>query len=400
MIQTEFEQTNLAFVTQIQSRRQDHGRRYFDANALVKLTESIRRHGVIQPLIVRPLSGEGAKYELVAGERRLRAAHAAGVDKVPIVIRDLDNLEAVTLALIENLHREDLNAIEETESILALLAIKLELSQEETISTLIRMAKEAKGKTAQNVLDQFTIATITGVFESLGLMSWESFVASRIPLLSLPQDLQQAIQNRSLDYTKAIALSRLKDDEQRSLLLKQVLEQNWSVRQIQSQIKQLRLGELPSSNAKIRPKGTCEDSDVTSEVDRTRINQMLKSALKSEISEMARTGSTSELARTALLSRTVEPEVITFSRSEAENTPKQQEVYILPNDEPSYKQMDLFEQMRSISRQWLELLRRRQIQTCNTAKQERLEALLDEIDKLLSDDNTADFESHKTHRNL
>ncbi|MBV9388486.1 MAG: ParB/RepB/Spo0J family partition protein [Chroococcidiopsidaceae cyanobacterium CP_BM_ER_R8_30] len=387
MIKPELEQAEFALLSQIQSRKQGQVRQRFDPEALITLTESVRQHGIVQPLLVRPLLGEVAKYEIVAGERRLLAAHAAGLDKVPVVVRNLDNTEAITLALIENLHREDLNAIEETESILALLALKLELSQEETVSTLLRMAKEAKGQTAQNVLDQSKIATIISVFDSLGRMSWESFVASRIPLLSLPKDLQQAIQTRVLDYTKAVALFRLKDDEQRSILLKQVLEQNWSIRQIQAHIKQLRLAELPSRDAEICFKGKCEEDDMTSEVNRARINQMLRSALDSEISESKQTSATPEFAQTALLPRTVEPEVINFSSSsQTQSTPRQQEVYTLPNDQPSYKQLDLFAQMRIISRQWLELLRRRQIQTCNTAKQERLEALLDELDHLLSDE--------------
>ncbi|MBV8887074.1 MAG: ParB/RepB/Spo0J family partition protein [Chroococcidiopsidaceae cyanobacterium CP_BM_RX_35] len=382
---TEFKQTELVFLSQIRSRKPDQVRRYFNPEALVTLTESVRQHGVVQPLLVRPLSGEVMKYEIVAGERRLHAAQAAGLDKVPVVIRNLDNTEAVTLALIENLHREDLNAIEETESILALLAIKLALSQEETVSTLIRMAKEAKGQTAQNVLDQSKITVITSVFSSLGLMSWESFVASRIPLLSLPKDLQQAIQTRSLDYTKAIALSRLKDDEKRSMLLEQVLEQNWSVRQIQAQIKRLRPCKTSSSDTKIASEGSYEDNNENAEVNRAKINQMLKSALETDVSGTARLGTTPEFAQTALLSPTVEPEE-KISNLETESPSRHQEIYVLLDDESSYKQMDLLDQMKATSRKWLELLRRSQMPPCNTAKQERLEAILNELDKILSEE--------------
>ena len=91
-------------------------RRYFDSEALKQLTESIKQHGILQPLLVR-LVDEG-KHELVAGERRYRAATEIGLKEVPVVIRELDDNAAFQLALIENLLREDLNPVEETEGIL------------------------------------------------------------------------------------------------------------------------------------------------------------------------------------------------------------------------------------------------------------------------------------------
>lgn len=98
-------------------------RRYFDLEALKQLTESIKQHGILQPLLVRLI--DGAKYELVAGERRYRAAIDIGLREVPVVIRELDDNAAFQLALIENLLREDLNPVEETEGIVQLLALKL-----------------------------------------------------------------------------------------------------------------------------------------------------------------------------------------------------------------------------------------------------------------------------------
>ncbi len=100
-------------------------RRYFDEQALNELVTSIKQHGILQPLLVRPL--KGGKYELVAGERRYRAAHTAGLTEVPVVIRELNENEALQLALIENLQREDLNPVEETEGILQLLSLRLQL---------------------------------------------------------------------------------------------------------------------------------------------------------------------------------------------------------------------------------------------------------------------------------
>src|SRR5919202_4468060 len=98
-------------------------RRYFDPRAMDELVGSIQRHGILQPLLVRPLGEDRAEqYEIVAGERRYRAAREAGLAEVPAVVRKIGDEEAVQYALLENLQREDLNPVEETEGILRLLA--------------------------------------------------------------------------------------------------------------------------------------------------------------------------------------------------------------------------------------------------------------------------------------
>jgi ParB family transcriptional regulator, chromosome partitioning protein len=127
-------------------------RRYFDSEALKQLTESIKQHGILQPLLVRPLDGE--KHELVAGERRYRAALSIGLKVVPVVIRELDDNAAFQLALIENLLREDLNPVEETEGILQLLALKLGRNVDEIPPLLRRLQHERKEsvKSSNNVI--------------------------------------------------------------------------------------------------------------------------------------------------------------------------------------------------------------------------------------------------------
>ena len=117
-------------------------RRYFDPEALKQLSESIKQHGILQPLLVRPVDGE--KHELVAGERRYRAALNVGLKVVPVVIRQLDDNAASQFALIENLLREDLNPVEETEGILQLLALKLGRSRDEIPPLLRRLQHERK----------------------------------------------------------------------------------------------------------------------------------------------------------------------------------------------------------------------------------------------------------------
>ncbi|AHJ31005.1 ParB/RepB/Spo0J family partition protein [Nodularia spumigena CS-584] len=122
-------------------------RRYFDPQALTELIASVKQHGILHPLLVRPLTGgkTAGKYELVAGERRYRAATEAGLEEVPVVVRELSDDQAFQLALIENLQRQDLNPVEETEGILHLLAIRLESDVEAVKSLLYRM-KNASSK--------------------------------------------------------------------------------------------------------------------------------------------------------------------------------------------------------------------------------------------------------------
>jgi ParB family transcriptional regulator, chromosome partitioning protein len=117
------ETTNVAEWISLRSiKTREQPRHYFDPEKLEQLVQSIAQHGILEPLLVRPL--ETNQYELVAGERRYRAALKLGLSEVPVVIRQLNDEEATQLALIENLQREDLNPIEETEGILQLLAFK------------------------------------------------------------------------------------------------------------------------------------------------------------------------------------------------------------------------------------------------------------------------------------
>ena len=109
-------------------------RRHFDDAALRELADSIKSQGIIQPLLVRPQGGENT-YQIVAGERRWRAAQLAGLKEVPVYVRQLSDKEVMAAALIENLQREDLNPIEEAEALQA-LRDALELTQEELASRL------------------------------------------------------------------------------------------------------------------------------------------------------------------------------------------------------------------------------------------------------------------------
>ena len=213
-------------------------RRYFDPDKLEQLVLSIKEHGILEPVLVRPKPG--GEYELVAGERRYRAAQKLGLAEVPVVIRKLTDEEALALSLIENLHREDLNPVEETEGILQLLSLKLNVAVEETISLLYRMQNEAKGKVTQNVLGSQSGEEVKSLFDSLGLMSWESFASSRLPLLKLPTEVLDALRRGEIEYTKATAIARVKDVSARRALLKAAIEEKLSLTQIAERIKATR----------------------------------------------------------------------------------------------------------------------------------------------------------------
>lgn len=111
-------QTNTIPINEI-SPNKDQPRKTFNHEALQELADSITQHGILQPLLVRPLLSGG--YQLVAGERRWRAARMAGLKEVPVVIRELSDVETMEIAIIENLQREDLNPIEEAEGLQALI---------------------------------------------------------------------------------------------------------------------------------------------------------------------------------------------------------------------------------------------------------------------------------------
>lgn len=216
-------------------------RRYFDEEKLESLSKSIKEYGILEPLLVRPKNG---KYELIAGERRLRASKQAGLSEVPVIILDLDDTQTSQIRLIENLQREDLNPLEETEGILQLLSIELKQEVSEVISFLHKMQNEAKGKLTQNVLGNKK-EVVEEVFNSLGTIGWQSFVTSRLPLLKLPQDVLKVLREGGLEYTKAMAIAKLKDKEQREKLLVEVLEKNLSLKEIKERIEVLKPTKTP-----------------------------------------------------------------------------------------------------------------------------------------------------------
>jgi len=222
-------------------------RRYFDPEKMEQLVLSIKEHGILEPLLVRSLEDLG-KYELVAGERRYRAAKKAGLTEIPVVIRNLSDEQAIQIALVENLQREDLNPVEETEGVLQLLSLKLQMPTSDVPKLLYRMQHEAKGNVAHNVMGSDEGIAVQSVFVALGTMTWESFVNNRLPLLNLPQDVLEALRQGKIAYTKAQAIARVKDDWQREDLLDKAISQDLSLTQIKDQISALKAAKKSESD--------------------------------------------------------------------------------------------------------------------------------------------------------
>ncbi len=219
-------------------------RRYFDQEKLESLAKSIQEHGVLEPLLVR---SSDDKHELIAGERRLRASQIAGLEEVPVIILDLDDSAATKVRLIENLQREDLNPLEETEGILELLSLQLKTDDSGVVKLLQRLEHEDKGRIANNVTGSEKHKIIEEVFNSTGRMSWKSFLRNRLPLLNLPPELLETLRGGKIEYTKAKEINKLKNEEARKELLEEAISNNLSLNRIKDKIKELsEVKETPS----------------------------------------------------------------------------------------------------------------------------------------------------------
>lgn len=214
----------------------DQPRKYFDSAKMRELVESVREYGILEPLLVRPLAN--GKYELVAGERRYRAAKEVGLDTIPIVSRELNDQDAIRIALVENLQREDLNPVEETEAILSLLTIELNLSKEDVTSLLnqVANAKKRGQELTGNVSRQ--IEQVGEVLSSIADITPETFRTTRLPLLNLPADILDSLRQGQIEYTKAKAIARVKDEQQRNVLLEESIAQGLSLTEIKVKVKE------------------------------------------------------------------------------------------------------------------------------------------------------------------
>jgi ParB family chromosome partitioning protein len=212
-------------------------RQFLDPAGLAQLTASIRERGVLEPVLVRRV---GDRYELVAGERRTRAAREAGLSDVPAIVLDIDDREALEISIMENLQREDLNAVEETEAVLQLLQLSLDLDRAGTLALIGEVVQESRGRTGQARFEAAHKGAAVGLFERLGRFTPASFLANRVPILSFPEELLDAVRSGRLAFTKAQALARVDDPHERQRLLDEAIREDLSLSQIRRRITEVR----------------------------------------------------------------------------------------------------------------------------------------------------------------
>ena len=185
----------------------------FDENALKELAMSIKEHGIIQPLVLRKLAND--KFEIIAGERRYKASQIAGLNQVPAIIADLDDNASAEVALVENLQRRNLSAIEEAKSYKKLLD---------------------RGYLTQEVLAK-----------RLGIS--QSSVANKVRLLNLTEEVQDALMNEKISERHARSLLQLSDKDDQINMLNKIIDNRYTVRQLDAEIKKVLNKETESTEA-------------------------------------------------------------------------------------------------------------------------------------------------------
>jgi len=197
----------------------------FDERSLKELAVSIKEHGVIEPIIVRRVNN---KYEIIAGERRWKAAALAGLTKIPAIIRDLDDKESSKVALLENLQRKNLNPIEEARTYQKILEID-------------QMTQEALAKT---------------------MGKSQSAVANKLRLLSLPDEIQESLLKEKISERHARALLNLASEKEQMEMLNRIIDEKLSVRNVEEEIKRIK-GDNPEPVEEDIPFVSSKPTDIT-----------------------------------------------------------------------------------------------------------------------------------------
>ena len=194
-------------------------RSYFDDEKLAELISSIKEMGVIQPILVRPKDGG---YELIAGERRLRAARALNLEEIPVVVRNVSDQEALVLALVENIQREELNAIEEAQAF-------------------------------KRLIEEFQL-TQDAVAQSVG--KDRSTVANILRLLKLPQEIQQRVSDGTLSMGHARALVAVENAQEQLKFFQLAIQKGLSVRELENILKT----GIPRSARRTKTRAAAKDN--------------------------------------------------------------------------------------------------------------------------------------------
>ncbi|WP_070120002.1 nucleoid occlusion protein [Bacillus marinisedimentorum] len=212
-----------------------------------ELSQTIKTHGIIQPIVVREY--EEGQYEIIAGERRWRAVTRLGWETIPAIIKNLDDTETASVALIENLQREELSAIEEAGAYAKLLELH-GLTQEALAQRL------GKG---------------------------QSTIANKLRLLKLPVEIQDALKTKTISERHARALIMLKDPEKQVKMLQEVIERNLNVKQTEERV--IKLLEGPSKKPKPKRKAYSKDMRIALNTIRQSLDMVNDSGLNVDSQE-------------------------------------------------------------------------------------------------------------------
>ncbi|HEY1879035.1 MAG TPA: ParB/RepB/Spo0J family partition protein [Caulobacteraceae bacterium] len=210
-------------------RNADQPRRHFETENLQELAESIRERGVIQPILVRPVAEAPGEYQIVTGERRWRAAQLAGLHQIPALVRELDDLEVLELAMIENIQRADLNALE-----------------------------EARGYAVMIKRFNRTHETIAGIVGKS-----RSHVANTLRLMRLPDRVQEHLEAGRLTAGHARALLDLEDAE---TLAERIIRGDLNVRQAEALARRVRTASDAGGKPKKKPSKNADTAALESDL--------------------------------------------------------------------------------------------------------------------------------------
>lgn len=217
-------------------------RTVFDEERIDELAQTIKTHGVIQPIVVREREG---KFEIIAGERRWRAVTRLGWDTIPAIIKEFNDSQTASVALIENLQREGLTAIEEALAYAKLL--------------------ELHGLTQESLAQR--------------LGKGQSTIANKLRLLHLPESVQEAILERKITERHARALISLKNNEWQEQIMMEIIEKGLNVKQTEERVKQKLEGQNAEKKKKQTKKLYSKDMRIAMNTIRQSVDMVLKSGL-------------------------------------------------------------------------------------------------------------------------
>lgn len=218
-------------------------RTVFDDESIAELAKTIHTHGIIQPIVVRKRQG---KYELIAGERRWRAARSLGWQSMPAIVREMNDAQTASAALIENLQREGLTPIEEAVAYQQLL--------------------ELHGLTQESLAQR--------------LGKGQSTIANKLRLLHLPEAVQHELLRRSITERHARALLALPTEEMQVQLLKECIERGWNVKQMEERVKNTLIKLEAVEEKKPRKRGLSRDVRLAVNTIRQSLEMIEKSGLE------------------------------------------------------------------------------------------------------------------------